>query len=167
MTLADFAADRRAPTPSAAAEISVPDGTQLPAILNRLAERSTAAMSARVEGRRATPRRGTEPWLASNRTLPPAVSEPPSCSIDRSARSPPISSGGSWPPPACATPCAPSARSPPSDRGYAVARRADGIIVRDPSDVTTGDALEVVVARGAVDTRVTAVRPGAVEELLS
>ena len=53
------------------------------------------------------------------------------------------------------------------DRGYAVARRADGSIVRDPSDVTTGDALEVVVARGAVDTRVTAVRPGAVEELLS
>ena len=53
------------------------------------------------------------------------------------------------------------------DRGYAVARRADGMIIRDPSDVAAGDALEVVVARGAVDTRVTTVRPGAVEELLS
>ncbi|MGH2483662.1 MAG: exodeoxyribonuclease VII large subunit, partial [Candidatus Limnocylindria bacterium] len=52
------------------------------------------------------------------------------------------------------------------DRGYAVARRPDGMILRDPTDVEVGDGLEVIVARGAVDARVTGVRPGDMEELL-
>jgi hypothetical protein len=40
------------------------------------------------------------------------------------------------------------------------------MIVRDPADVAAGDGLEVVVAGGALDTTVTAVRPGSLEELL-
>jgi len=44
VTLADFAADLRAPTPSAAAEQAVPDLVQFPAILDRLRDRASAAM---------------------------------------------------------------------------------------------------------------------------
>src|SRR4029078_10950740 len=44
VTLADFAADLRAPTPSAAAEQAVPDLAQFPPILDRLRDRASAAM---------------------------------------------------------------------------------------------------------------------------
>jgi len=36
------------------------------------------------------------------------------------------------------------------DRGYAVVQRADGAVVRDPADVTAGEALRIRVARGEV-----------------
>jgi exodeoxyribonuclease VII large subunit len=39
-------------------------------------------------------------------------------------------------------------------RGYAIARLADGTIVRDPGQATVGEPLEVVVARGRLTTRV-------------
>ncbi|RIK97770.1 MAG: exodeoxyribonuclease VII large subunit, partial [Proteobacteria bacterium] len=44
-------------------------------------------------------------------------------------------------------------------RGYAIARRADdGRIVRSAADVAVGDALDVRVAEGRVEARVTAAR---------
>ncbi len=48
VTLADFAADLRAPTPSAAAELAVPDASQLLNIVGRLRERASAALLGRV-----------------------------------------------------------------------------------------------------------------------
>jgi exodeoxyribonuclease VII large subunit len=48
-TIADFAADVRAPTPSAAAEIAVPDGEEWLASVNRLALRLQRGIKRRVE----------------------------------------------------------------------------------------------------------------------
>ncbi|MGH2402708.1 MAG: exodeoxyribonuclease VII large subunit, partial [Candidatus Limnocylindria bacterium] len=53
------------------------------------------------------------------------------------------------------------------ERGYAVARTADGRIVRDAGQVSAGDAMQVILARGTVETRVERPRADATEELLS
>jgi exodeoxyribonuclease VII large subunit len=166
VTLADFAADRRAPTPSAAAEISVPDGTQLPAILNRLAERAGTAMQGRLQaGSRAV--RGEGRALAALQPDLPGARQRAAELLDRSHRAAladlerrRLASAGLRDALRALGPLA------TLERGYAVARRADGMIVRDPADVAAGDGLEVVVAGGALDTTVTAVRPGSLEELL-
>ncbi|MBX3032187.1 MAG: hypothetical protein KF809_18745, partial [Chloroflexi bacterium] len=44
------------------------------------------------------------------------------------------------------------------ERGYAIARDGQGSIIRDPSELAVGDAIEVRVARGTLDARVEAVR---------
>jgi exodeoxyribonuclease VII large subunit len=166
VTLADFAADRRAPTPSAAAEIAVPDGTQLPAIMNRLGERSTAAMSARLlAASRAV--RGEGRALAALRPDLASARQRAAELLDRSHRA--ATAGVERRALAVAgLRDAVRALGPVAtlERGYAVARRSDGMIVRDPNDVAAGDDLEVIVARGAVRSRVTTVHPGEMEELL-
>jgi exodeoxyribonuclease VII large subunit len=157
VTLADFAADRRAPTPSAAAEISVPDG---------FGERATAAAGARLQaGTRVL--RGEGRALAALRPDLTTARQRAAELLDRSHRAATADLErrrlG-----VVALHDALRALGPLAtlERGYAVARRADGMIVRDPAELAVGDDLEVVVARGAVDTRVTTVRPGNQEELL-
>lgn len=166
-TLADFAADLRAPTPSAAAELATPDGTQLPAILTRFRDRAGAALTSRAADRR----RFLDSEARALARLAPdigAARQRTADLLDRGART----LGDRLERRRLALTAAADALralSPVAtlERGYAVARTADGRIVRDPSAVVAGDALRVIVARGTVDTRVEHTRTDGTEELLA
>ena len=166
VTLCDFAADVRAPTPSAAAELATPDGTQLPTILGRFRERATTALL----GRAVEQRRFLDTEARALARLSPdigAARQRVADLVDRGGRilddrlerrRMQLAS----------TTDALRALSPFAtlERGYAVARTADGRIVRDPEAVSAGDALHVTVARGTVETRVERTRTDGTEELL-
>ncbi|HEU5326193.1 MAG TPA: exodeoxyribonuclease VII large subunit [Candidatus Limnocylindria bacterium] len=167
VTLADFAADLRAPTPSAAAELATPDGTQLPAILARLRDRAGAALLGRAQERRRfvdAERRalaGLAPDIISARQRAADL-------LDRGARA--LSDRAErrrLQLDAAAEGLRTLSPMATLDRGYAIARTADGAILRDASVVAAGDALQVVLGRGTVETRVERTRTDGTEELLS
>lgn len=167
VTLADFAADVRAPTPSAAAEVSVPDGTQLLAILARLRDRAGSATRAAVTDRRR--RLDAEARaLAAHKTDLQALRQRAGDLLDRAFRATSAriaaerqvtESHG-----ARLRAVGPAATL---ERGYAVARARGGEILRDPASVQAGDEVEIVVQRGVIDTRVEAARPRAPEDALT
>jgi exodeoxyribonuclease VII large subunit len=167
VTLADFAADLRAPTPSAAAELATPDGTQLPAILGRLRDRASAALEGRARERRRfvdAERRalaGLAPDIIGARQRAADL-------LDRGARA--LSDRAErrrLQLDAAAEALRTLSPMATLDRGYAVARTADGRILRDAGTVGAGDGLQVILARGTVDTRVERTRTDGTEELLS
>ena len=154
VTLADFAADLRAPTPSAAAEQAVPDLAQFPAILDRLRDRASAAMIGGLADRGSF--LGQE-GRALARLLPDTAAARQRAAelVDRGHRALSARTAREQ---AALGGLADSLRalSPTAtmERGYAVARLADGTIVRDPAQAAVGEPLEVVVARGTLATRV-------------
>ncbi|MEO8638762.1 MAG: exodeoxyribonuclease VII large subunit [Chloroflexota bacterium] len=154
VTLADFAADLRAPTPSAAAEQAVPDLAQFPAILDRLRDRASAAMFSGLADRGAF--LGQE-GRALTQLLPDTAAARQRAAelVDRGHRALSARTAREL---AALRGMADALRalSPAAtlERGYAVARLADGTIVRDPAQATVGEPLEVVVASGTIATRV-------------
>jgi exodeoxyribonuclease VII large subunit len=166
VTLADFAADVRAPTPSAAAELAVPDGSQLLAVLARLRERaSTALLGAAARRRRLLT--GEERALAAHAPNLEAARQQAAELVDRGHRAlaarirrEEATLNGLQD--------ALRALGPHAtlQRGYAVARLGNGEIVRDAEQASIGDGLEVVVAHGSLGTRVERVTPDGGEELL-
>ncbi len=154
VTLADFAADVRAPTPSAAAELAVPDGSQLLSVLGRLRDRATTALGARAAERRrllnAEERalQAHAPNLAAARQqAAELVDRGHRALVSRLARDEARLAGlrdGL------------RALGPMAtlERGYAVARLPGGEIVRSPEQAPVGGSLEVVVARGSLGVRV-------------
>jgi exodeoxyribonuclease VII large subunit len=167
VTLADFAADLRAPTPSAAAELTVPDGTQLPAILGRLRDRAAAAVAAGLadrEGRLAAESRTlatlTPDLGAARQRAADLVDRGHRATLARMERQR-IAVDGLRDGLRALGPAATLAR------GYAVARLADGTVVRSPGQVARGDALEVVVLAGRMATTVESTSEAPAEELLT
>ena len=162
VTIADLAADARAPTPSAAAALVVPDRRALDERLLRDQRRLAAAIDAQIARARARVAARAD----ALRHLSPAAQLAAwrarlARSADRlrgvleaqlaDARARLAIAAGQLD---SLSPLAVLAR------GYAIARRADdGRIVRRASDVARGDALAVRVAEGSLEVRVTDVRP--------
>jgi exodeoxyribonuclease VII large subunit len=166
VTLADFAADMRAPTPSAAAEQAAPDATQFPAIVARLRDRASAALLGRLTEQK---RYVAEEGRALTRLRPDvsAARQRAAELVDRGHRAVTARTAREL---AALAGLADSLRalSPAAtlERGYAVARLADGTIVRDPVQAPIGGPLSVTVARGTLSTRVEAADPGVPSEEL-
>lgn len=155
-TICDFVADRRAPTPSAAAELAVPETGELSRALRGYTERMENAVLGRVARERERVQR-----LSASRVLTSPERYIDDCRmrvgdltlrLDRAAEQ-----------------CVTAARSdflrlaaqldalnPLSilTRGYAVAKRGD-VPVRSVSELKTGDALRLTLSDGEADVTVT------------
>jgi exodeoxyribonuclease VII large subunit len=157
VTIADLVADARAPTPSAAAELAIPDARALAGALARQQERlvrgirvalgqqraawraADAALRARAPAQRTA--LGRERLLAARRGLARAVR---SALEQRRAH-------------LAQRAAALDSLSPLAvlGRGYGLVRRArDGAIVREASDAPPGEALDVRVARAQLEVQV-------------
>jgi len=178
VTLADFAADVRAATPSAAAEIVVPDRTEFAAKLatsgRRLATGASGLLAAAAREvtaeRRALDRLSPTAQLTmarersgllldrATRAVTARVARdrgriPPSERLDGAARRRTTSARGALDAAGAALDVLAPQRT--LERGYAIVRRAaDGSIVRDPVEAPAGTRLAVRVAAGELPATV-------------
>jgi len=161
-TIADLVADLRAPTPSAAAMLAVPDRVALTHLVGRDLRRLVASIERKIESRRegiarlraVLRARSPQVRVALARTREARARVAAEAAIrlrmDRNRRR------------LSETVTRLDALSPLAvlGRGYALVRReSDGRIVRAASDVSLGDRLELRLASGQIGAEVTRVEP--------
>jgi exodeoxyribonuclease VII large subunit len=162
VTIADLAADLRAPTPSAAAELALPDRSAARSQVARSTERLRRAALGRLErmrerlARERDALRAVAPSarLANQRTRLRAAGR----GLGRGIRARAERARGRF----TALAAQLDALSPLAilDRGYALVRRqSDGALVLGPDQVSAGDRVAIRVAEAEVDAAVEAVRP--------
>jgi exodeoxyribonuclease VII large subunit len=157
-TIADFAADRRAPTPSGAAEIAVPDAAEWLTRLNKDAGRLRNAIARRIalkaerlewQVRRlavAHPGNRLRQYGQRLDELELRLRRAVSAGLDKSRAQADAAARTLHMVSPLAT----------LERGYAIATRAaDGQILRSAAQVAAGDGIEVRLARGRFSARVT------------
>lgn len=159
-TISDFVADRRAPTPSAAAEIAVPDTRELMQKFLNITHRTSLLLSGRLERARgrvaelASCRQLTDPegLLAERRMLLTYLSDRISASAENrllTFRARFTENAGKL-----------QAMSPLAilGRGYAVALDENGNTVRSVAGLEENALLRIRLSDGEADARVTAMR---------
>ena len=160
-TIADFVADRRAPTPSAAAELAVPDTRELMQKFLNITNHTNLLLSAKIQrartrvGELASCRALTDPegLLSERRMLLGYYSEKLGSAMEGRLlllRSQFGENAGKL-----------QAMSPLAilERGYAVATDAAGKTVRSIGDVREEDALRLRLSDGHVEARVVTTHP--------
>ncbi len=183
VTLADFAADVRAPTPSAAAEIVVPDRIEYAAALRRAADRLRAAATSQLDqaGRSLAAERrvldglGPTARLAAARERAGVLLDRATAilharlagergRVDQAGRLLPVVAGARLARGRSALETAGAALAvlgPQAtlDRGYAIVRRSgDGAVIRHPMEAPGGTLLAIRLASGDLSATVDRVR---------
>jgi exodeoxyribonuclease VII large subunit len=182
VTLAEFAADVRAATPSVAAELAVPDRAEQAQVLRVLSSRLGTDATRILAGARAAldaERRALE--ASRPGAVLAAERERAGLLLDRATRAVGAQLAGERARlqrltdrlpvtvtarlardraalDAAASTLAALGPWATLDRGYAVVRGPGGAIVRDAATLSVAEAIEVRLARGVVDARVEAVR---------
>jgi len=154
VTIADFAADWRAPTPTAAAEVVSPSRDELLARLGELAQRATREALRRIEYAMQTvdalARRLVHPRerLRTSRQL---LIQLAARLASATARRVDYFSAQVERFKASLVSLNPSAVL---ERGYSLTRDAQGVVVRDASRVAEGERLTTTLARGWIESEV-------------
>ena len=156
--LVDHAADRRASTPTDAAKMVVPDVTEEVARLHALRARARRAILGRLdaEAHRLDGLR-TRPAIADPVGQLTRWGETVAAQRERARRAT-LACVGEASHDVGRLAARVAALSPEAtlQRGYAVLQKSDGTAVRDPAEVTTGEALSARVAAGRIPVTVSA-----------